>query len=450
MEFLLFFIMFIICIISIIASGYQLTHPAVLFSGVWCVSSLGCCFSTGIMHEKLEATTLTFLILLNLVFVVTTLFCSSNVSKKNQKYDYSNGELPKVKVSKYFVIFFLFFYMLASFYLYKDLLRMASTIGDIKSFSDIFRLARYADTMEITSYSFLSTYILRFNIAIGIVSIYYASKYFFLKQKKPSRTFLLFFLISMVFTFFSAARNQAIMLISSALFTSLYNFYYYSPKRNRTLFKKALGAMILSGVVFILIFIFMGVFLLDRMKDGSLEGVIYSLIEYISGPILAFNYFIKNVGEYTSPYFGAYSFTTLNNLLTHLGILENPISAIAPFMNNGYLSVNVYTLYFRYMVDFGVFGTFFLTMIDGILYGLLFRICLTHKDKSKVIPIVSLLIYGVIMSFFEEKIFTFLNGYLTIIVMIVIVKYVFDKVSLKNKKKKYFIGCSNIIMQSKD
>ena len=60
MDVILFLSMFLLFIMSIVLSKFNLTHPAVLFSGVWCVSSFGCCFSYLVIawmeaHDKNES-----------------------------------------------------------------------------------------------------------------------------------------------------------------------------------------------------------------------------------------------------------------------------------------------------------------------------------------------------------------------------------------------------------
>lgn len=431
MDVILFLSMFLLFIMSIVLSKFNLTHPAVLFSGVWCVSSFGCCFSYELTHEILELPTVLFLVLFNMLFIFITFLFTNLNRKKQPKFNYEKIKNKKIKFRNSFLVLGVLFYIFASIYLLKDLMRMANAVGKVTSIFEVFRLARYADTVESISYSFLSTYLMRFNLAVGIVSTYYATKYFFMKKKKIFRKFFIFSIISLGFTFFSAARNQAIILISSYLFTSLFNFYYYSSKSNKALFKKALGGLFLAGVVFIVIFIVIGNVFLKRMKDGTLTGIVNSLIEYTSGPILAFNYYLKNMGEYTSPYFGAYTLNTLNNFLIHIGVIENPISILAPFMNNGYWQLNVYTMYFRYLVDFGGLGTVLLVIIVAAFYGIFYKISLSSKNKDLMIPIYSLFMYGLIMSFFEEKIITFLNWYIIIIIMIGILKFVVTKFAIK-------------------
>lgn len=424
MEILLFFVCIILFFTSIILSGYNLIHPSVLFSGVWTVSSFALIFNYEITHEKIRFITFFVIVAFNLIFVLISLIATEKIKKKNLKCD--NYLLKKRKNCIALFTILLVIYVIASLYIFKDLIRMASQINTINSISDIFRLARYADTEGNVHYTFVSTYLMRINIAAGVVFSYMSSKYHFLKVKKDRNLFITLFFISLCFTAFSAARNQAIMLITSFVVSFLFNLYYYSKKSNKKMLKKTFFILLFSGISFILLFIVIGTVLLDRMNDGTIRGVISSLLEYISGPISALNYFLNHQSNYSSPYFGAYTFTSFNNILFHLGIYDTIIEPIPEFLNNGYWDFNAYTIYFRYLIDFGFIGAGIMISINALIYGIIYRLCYSLRKKDYIIPTYSILCYGIVMSFFEEKIFTFINWYIIVIIFVLIFVKIFD------------------------
>lgn len=447
MEIVLFIFMLFLFIISLIISKYDFSHPSVLYSSVWCVSSFFCLFSYNYSKEKIELLTVILLVIFNFIFIIS----SNLISYKKKDKILLVLQIHKIPKKKMICIVLvnIILYALASVYLLKDIIRMANLVDVPKSFFDNFRLARYADTIGDIPYKKISTYLLRLNIANGIVSMYFASLFFF-NHKKQYKWFGLIFIISLCFTVFSCARNQAIMLIAASLFLILYSFYSTSLKKNKDLLNYAMIRLSIAGILSLAIFIFIGTFVLNRMKDGSLEGIFNSLIEYVSGPILAFNYFLKNQSDFISPYFGAYTFNFIYNILYNLGFVKNLSSAIAPFMNNGYFSINVYTIYFRYIVDFGFALCGILTCVIGIMYGLGHKKCNTSKYAKYIIPIYSFFMYGIIMSFFEEKIFTALNWYIVVSIFILILMVLYPvriktyKVLSKNKFKLKTIAISKM------
>ncbi len=465
MEILLFISMVFLFILSLILSKYDFSHPSVLFSSVWCVSSFFCLFSYNYSKEKIEFLTVFILVIFNLLFVISSNLISYKKKNKVLLILEINKNLKNKMISIILVNIILYF--LASAYLLKDIFRMANLVDVPKNFFDNFRLARYADTIANIPYKKLSTYFLRLNIANGIVSMYFASLFFF-NHRKQYKWFGLVSIISVCFTIFSCARNQVIMLVASFLFLILYNFYSTSLKKNKTVFKYAMIRLIIAGVFSLVIFTFIGTFVLDRMKDGSLKGIFNSLIEYVSGPILAFNYFLKNRTNFISPYFGSYTLNFIYNILYNFGIVKNLSSAIAPFMDNGYFSINVYTIYFRYIIDFGFLSCGILITLIGIIYGIAYKKCNTSKKAKYIIPIYSFFMYGIIMSFFEEKILTALNWYIVVSFLIIILmaiypvriktyrvfsqnEYDLDTITISRIfESNYLITCKNELKEKKD
>ena len=112
-------------------------------------------------------------------------------------------------------------------------------------------------------------------------------------------------------------------------------------------------------------------------KTGSIDdtllenmGNISSIfLQYLLGPLSAFDGFLD---EPSYLHFGENVFRTFYAILYNLGISSEPPTAlIQEFVSVPFLT-NVYTIYYTYILDFGIIGAFIFIFLFGLLHSSLF------------------------------------------------------------------------------
>ncbi|MFY8126992.1 MAG: O-antigen polymerase, partial [Chitinophagaceae bacterium] len=213
----------------------------------------------------------------------------------------------------------------------------------------------------------------------------------------------LLYLITFSYAFLSTGRTYFLLLLS----------IYFAIKvlsRNMKKYYFVIGA-----IIFFMLFI-VNAFILNKGADvnDSFEDNILSLVEnlsiYFLGGVYGFNHVIKS--NITFDY-GENVFRFFIALAKAFGIVNSkPKELVMPFITNP-IDSNVYTIYYNYFKDFGYFGLLF-NLIWGYLHTIFYFKAKLRGNFINVY-IYALLVYPLVMSFFQDQYMSLLSTWIQLI-----------------------------------
>jgi oligosaccharide repeat unit polymerase len=216
----------------------------------------------------------------------------------------------------------------------------------------------------------------------------------------------------------STARSQVLTLLLG-LFSCIWFRY---PRR-------AMKWGAIGAVAFALLF---GVNQISMEKVGAradaplvenIPKVVEGLALYSEGSLVAFETAVRNPGLIpNNSKLYRYFIRTLNRLGMNI---EQP-TAFLPFTPiSNEVTVNVYTIYFAYYMEYGLLGTMILMAGLGLITTYIFRKASTN-DPQNVLLFGSAL-YGILMTFFAEEFFLELGFWLKTIILSLLIYRVAPK-----------------------
>ena len=170
------------------------------------------------------------------------------------------------------------------------------------------------------------------------------------------------------------------------------------------------------------VFIFMAVLLKKTMPNKAEKGIaiadqlFFLIYSYVCLPLSAFDHF------FTNPYdlkWGDHLFRFPKIFLYKLKVISEPPAGLV----EGYVKVpdpvNVYTSYFKLVGDFGPLYAMIVMLVFGTIHTLLY-----FKSKNNLIALIlyALLLFPLMMSFFEENLISLVSTWLQYIFLILITK----------------------------
>lgn len=174
----------------------------------------------------------------------------------------------------------------------------------------------------------------------------------------------------------------------------------------------SLRSIALGGLGALVVFSCAAVFMnkggrLDEGLVDNVRGVANVLVLYAVGPIVSFDQAFADPASVPPVWSIAYSFVQVANKLG-AGIVLPSIHAVYTRVAAG-LWMNVYTLYFAYVPDFGVTGALLLLCVLGIVLTWLFRRAAAGDPRTRLVYATTL--SAIAMSGFNEQFFMNLSFY---------------------------------------
>ncbi|RXT26882.1 hypothetical protein BVJ53_05895 [Lacticaseibacillus chiayiensis] len=220
-------------------------------------------------------------------------------------------------------------------------------------------------------------------------------------------------LLAIVTTLLMGDRTEMIVVLIAVF------CYYYCLSRTRKNWsrpknKKFIAGVITVGIVVLLVFPEIAK-LLGRENDAGANSLDY-LSVYIGAEIKNLDTFLRTT---TIPVSGSvWGSQTFVNILPWFAKIFNftlpPEGLILPFQTvNGVYLGNVYTTYYAYLYDFGLWGVFTLVPVMAGVSQLFFERILATKNPNHVpysILIYSNIVSALVLSFFSNKFFEQIVG----------------------------------------
>jgi oligosaccharide repeat unit polymerase len=309
--------------------------------------------------------------------------------------------------SKSFDYFITIFLTVFLFLQYSYLSNELDVHDNISSFLIQLRYLKNYEDLDYGIYAYIGT-VSVFNLGIRILRG--------IKSKHDSFFLIISIFIAISFAILSTGRTNFFLLILMAIGSLI-------VKGEISLFS------VFKYFTFTLIsFAVIGVLLnkggnIDNDFQSNLELMFNNITGYLVGPICALDVFLSK--EFTLGY-GQNTFRFVNAFLFKMGLSSNePISLVEDFVHIPY-PVNVYTIYKKYLLDFGYTITFIILFILGSLTSILF----TKAIQSSSITykyMYCLMMFPIILSFFNEQFFSILSQWIQHFILIYLFNLFFFK-----------------------
>ena len=128
---------------------------------------------------------------------------------------------------------------------------------------------------------------------------------------------------------------------------------------------KTINVLVVSGIVFFLLFLAMGL-LSGKVRIGG-RSPYEILVHYVGLSMPAFSVYLEKV-HLESIYIGKFTLLGIYNNLNRLGANLPPVKAYLPFVYFNDISTNVYTMMARYIHDYGLVGMHVIMSFLGIFF----------------------------------------------------------------------------------
>lgn len=428
---------FLIILILLIIINLQITkdifHPTIIFKVVWFFSATILTIYKNKWGVELSPETIGIFLMGFISFDTGfAFFILMKESVKNRTkvriFDNLSDIYNSIKFSRVILLFIITLIIAA--YLIVDISRV---IGGITHFFDNnffkdYREMKYdgTDTTNIQQFLF------RVIEGIGLATLIFLLR----EREDKTKSFRKILYLTIIFVSFSIQiLTTGRMRFLAILVQGMMIFLVYSKRKGKLLNfknqKKYLKITSLALLSFFSIFYLYGKFAVDKI---STTDPFHSIAVYSSGSLAAFD-MSWEMKQNTSEYFGATILSPIHNILNklfNLDIGEEIDSGVSTFIRgDNDFATNVYTLYDKQILDFGVW------LIPFVMFGIgLFIAYLKYKSESEIIlgfwtGVYSLFMFSLVISFFQDTFFT--NSTFTFISIIVYI--IMFKTKLINSKK---------------
>lgn len=390
----------------------KMMQPAVLFSFLWfCILLAHFTVSFLILKELPPLHTSTFIIFFIGVicfslgsFIQTTIWQKNEPTlNMNRQVMFSNVQinvLPRY-ILVALIIIALPFYIKAAYRLF-----LASNIDNF--FIGLQTELVYGDE-NIGPLKYVSTlsYVV---FALNLFAYY--------KQRNQINSVLLAvsLLLTIIFAVLSTSRTFFLMIFSIYVGVSFLQNENFSLKK----IVRLIG-------IFMILFIVIGWI---YGKGGSTESSVKENLQptaevtsiYVVSPLNALDYDLNN--QFEINYKGTYTFRFFNKLFEQLGLVSNPNipGQFQPFVFIPY-PTNVYTLYDKYIKDFGKFYAWAMVFLFGFFHTYLYNKAVFTRNLQYTIYY-SVMLFPLLISFFDDLYLSGASVWIQIMIYIELITYV--------------------------
>lgn len=266
-------------------------------------------------------------------------------------------------------------------------------INGIRGPGTFFFNLRYATTQENKTY--FGEYILLFSQVYLLLLITDRDRFYLYKKR-----IIILILMWITSSFFTMARtNLLISIISICITLFLSNKYIVSYDKFKISRKKMRLIIFLSSISFLF-----GYFYFAKLTNKQGEDAFKTFIDYLGMPIISFDSYIVN-----------------NSCVTYGARIIAPISKllcidVGEYKNIGNGLFNTFTAMSDPFLDFGLLGIFFVNIILGGIYSIVFQS--SRRGNRYSIIFYSLITFCIFIGFYEYTFSYTLWIYYLIIILI--------------------------------
>jgi oligosaccharide repeat unit polymerase len=210
--------------------------------------------------------------------------------------------------------------------------------------------------------------------------------------------------VSLLFVLLTGGRGSFAFTIVSGLFA--YNFLsIHKGQSARDASKTIIKAGVVIALVGLPLFFLSSALIGRKASTGPVDYVSF----YLGAGIPSLQHALDE-GIASAQYLGMNTFYGVYTLLYKIGILQDIPAYASNFFSLGGHGSNIYTMYYRYFVDFGYAGVVLLSALCGFAYTKLFS---WAKRSHSLIAIACFMPVGCYLFDLEREEFLFSRGFTT-------------------------------------
>ena len=365
-------------LISFTLNKQDIMAPSVMVSSVFIFSTVLALYNAQKWNIEFGLDSFAILSIGIMTFVITDIWVAN--SKKHKITNYS-VILEPINVQKRKIIALIALDVFITFMVYKEVLRIAATNTWFTNAYNAYRVIS-SHTDKLTAEQYMKSWVNQ-SIKIVIVSGFLCAALFInnviVCKQKVKKNILLIIppIILCIMTLFTGMRSNIMRLF---VFSLIYS-YIMIQIQCHWIIKVSWRFIRVIAVSVVLILLLFGSSQSFLGRSGSTD-IISVISNYAGAPILHFNQFIHNPPPANSV-FGQETFAGVWNLLYKLGIVSKAYSAHLEYR---YISSsdygNVYTIFRRFIQDFGVFGMIIMTGLLGVVFSYVYNRLIKYRGLS--------------------------------------------------------------------
>lgn len=286
----------------------------------------------------------------------------------------------------------------------------------------------------------------------GTIMVLYKCVIDYISREKIQKKFFLVFLLMILMTLLLGTRGSIIYLIITG-FIMVYMLWLKKYKWEKRLSKKFFLKVFFIVLVVVFLFSTIGLIIVGREEQlnefsGSLlENVFFQLSIYIGAPLKLMDlYLYTDYGiDENFPIPGYATFGQFYRFIARRIGFDNWIDVnilSTEFRtDNTVMLGNVYTMFMKYVEDFGFLGLVILCLIMGIIFAYMYERIKYNKFNKKNIDM-CLIIYAylfkaLILAFFAELFYANVDwSFIRILISFKLFEFIFIECSIKEYKKR--------------
>lgn len=362
------------------AYGYYFSRdlfaPFVVAPGVWCFILLLYVIMPGSLYPIQNHFPICLSVWM-LCFVVISMIVSSSVAPSS---DNSCKAQPNKWVLRAYVTVSIIFVPIMLYVLIKQ--------AFLEDPENMFRYLRVMNTGADENIEMPNFGVLNYVVSLCYVTLFFVMIYF--KNKKVIAAIVI---LNILLALVTMAKTNFLCVF----LTSFYILYH------RNIIKKK--HMAYGGIGFVLFAFVLQSFRMGTNSSGEVEAVDTNdfFTMYLLTSIVAFDYYTI---PFSAPSFGANSLRFLYAVGHSLGLSEEPVDTILPFVGVPSFT-NTYTTMYPFYTDFGIYGLVIFAAIYAVIYGFLYKKMQTGGQMALILY--AILLNFLVLEFIGEFIFTNLS-----------------------------------------
>jgi oligosaccharide repeat unit polymerase len=377
MNWLLFSTLTMLTFFVYIVNNRLILHPSVLVCGVFTASALFLSLNTNAWNYNISFETYAFIIVSIILFVIgvalgTKVRIKTRLSRRkknftiNEKYRHIWAQLDSIDISRSVMgLLSLICLLVTIFYAYHQY-QLSLSLGNSNGFFGIVGTIR--SVVQTDNEAFQLGFMLNVGIsltrAIGYICIFIIVSKIILKKRSILKYFVPVICL-IINTILATGRGGFITMIVACIFDL---YIVRKIKGEKKFNQKMVRDAIIGAFVFAVAFRLLGTLTGKSLILSAWDT--FSI--YIGSSLLCLDSLLSGGWELSS-YFGRHTFTGIYNILGTLGFSLPYISNHAEMVRWSHFSSNIYTAFYPYLLDFGVFVTLILQLIIGIIIGIVWR-----------------------------------------------------------------------------
>lgn len=370
---------------------FRWLSPTILMSAIMILSSLSA--GLGLVAGWNSETTLDvqvyFIILLGLIsfmvgeFIAKTFFRGRKKSPKKEKYAFKDAII--VKKWKYVIIFALF--LVTIILVWSNLAKICNQnecgAKDLPSMINFYRKNSALFFANGITFDTITTQLLKICNLVAIIFSYVFIKNLLVGKKITTEWKNLLVVILAIMLGVMQSGGRAPLLKYFTIFAMSFGIIsIYELNKGKDFYIRWGRRVLVLALVILLVFYFS----LPLTGRSTNQGFLSYITFYLGSPIPSLNHFIMSgMTVVENGYFGENLFYGIYRLFNTLGLTSNYKAISLPFIWFDSMGSNVFTGFFRYYLDFNLWGVVLGSMACGAVMGKLFELATEKKNIRYVI-----------------------------------------------------------------